>query len=74
MIAQLEEEMDEESDVFDRRAQIQKLSELQSQKAVVTSEKGTVAEIKALHQRIRYLEEKNRAYEQQMNGPHLERL
>jgi hypothetical protein len=72
MIAQMEDEMDDESDVFDRRAQMLKISELQSQKAVATAEKGTVAEIKALRQRIAYLEEKNRSYEQHMKATHLE--
>ena len=74
MIAHLEEDMEEESDVFDRKAQMLKISDLKSQKAMATAETGTVAEIKALRKRIAYLEEKNRIYEQHMSTTHLENV
>ena len=73
MIAQLEEEMDEENNIFDRREQMLKISELQSQKAVASAEKGTITEIKALSQRVAYLEEMNRSCKLHMNVTHLKK-
>lgn len=73
MIAQLEEEMDEENNIFDRREQMLKISELQSQKAVASAEKGTITEIKALRQRIAYLEEMNSSCKLHMNVTQLKK-
>jgi Na+-transporting NADH:ubiquinone oxidoreductase subunit NqrC len=71
-IAQLEEDMDEDSDKLDREKQMLKISELKSQKAVVNAEKGTVAEVNALRNRIAFLEEMNRIYEQRADTTYLD--
>lgn len=74
MIAHLEKELEEESETFDHRTQELKISELKSRKAVAIAEKGTVAEIDALHKRIAYLEEKNRYYEQNLKTAFMEKV
>jgi hypothetical protein len=62
-IAQLQEDLEEESDVWERNEKMLEIHDLQSAKALHDASKKSAEEITALRNRIAYLEEKIQALE-----------
>jgi hypothetical protein len=62
-IEQLQDDMEEETDLFYRTEQILKMKELQSEKALMNADKDSTDETNALRKRNEYLEEKIKSLE-----------
>lgn len=65
-IEQLQDDMEEETDLFYRAEQILKMKELQSEKAMMSADKDSMDETNALRKRNEYLEEKIKSLEKRL--------
>jgi hypothetical protein len=63
-IAQIQEDMDDESDIWQRTEQMLQIKALQSEKMILTTGKSAAEEVAALRKRNAYLEEKVKELEQ----------
>ena len=71
-IEQLQDDMEEETDLWQRPEQILKMKGLQSEKTLMNAEKGESDEANALRKRNKYLEEKIKSLEQRLLDPQSE--
>ena len=65
-IEQLQDDMEEETDLFYRTEQVLKMKELQSEKALIDADKDSTDEANALRKRNEYLEEKIKSLEKRL--------
>lgn len=67
-IEQIHDDMEEETDLWQRTEQMLKIEELQSEKALLNADKDTADETNALRKRNEYLEEKIKSLEKRLLG------